>query len=678
MPLLRPNVCRFVPALLFFLICINVLWGQSKAVELYTQGEAARNSGKSELAMELYKASLQENPNYREPYLRLAEIAFYEGSSEEALAYADTAAKLGKEACDVDVLRGRILTDLGRFTEAQELLSTVLSKQPNLVSAYRAMGELEIARGSLRRALVWYDRALNIDPVNRIALLSSVPVTDALEQWNDSEQVLLRAVELYPESFFVHLTAARHYLEINDLSRAEYHCDVALRIEPENRDALLFYALVLSRQGRYEDLLNRLNSGDSKGSSASLLDDYLGYYLKGSAQKALGRYPEALDSFSAVLRLRPEDQISRIVYEQILSSEVDRSLDENTKRIDEAVLYHLTLADRYRGRNRTDSAMREVRRALKLDPDSFSARRMYADLWLLKGFPAKQLSILEVLERQGKLDTSTSDTLEVYRHELNQSVSERWNIDQFSLDRFRYQIPVYISGERGSMLHSLSKNELASYVAHVMNGYEKLSVPEAAEVGSFAEAYGRARALSAHYFALIVLSEDERSFTLDSELYGGSTGALIERQRIYRTGNERVTDAIGIWVDRLDTDLPALGKMLRYSFASGLMDLGTIDGVENDEAFMILPKDKLAVRKEGLGLRFEASDAVGTFTVTSRDEMVSEGDVASNRFYDLINPGDWVVKKPDADSSPPPKDSVQSSSQPLSHTDVYKSVSGIR
>ncbi len=669
------NTARYFLLLIILSVASVSVSAQSKAITLFQDAESARNSGNLELATELYKASLQENDRYREPYIRLAELSFYQNASEEALAYADIAAMLGQKDPVIQVLRGRILTELGRFTEAEEVLRKVLEEEPYNLNAFRAMGELEIARGSLRGAIVWYERALEIDPENRIALLSMVPLHDSLDRRDNAENLIIRAVELYPESFDVHLMAARHYLERGDMGRSEYHCDVALRIEPDNRDATLLYAAILSRQGRFQALLERI------GSSSPLIrlpDDYLSFYLEGSAKASLGRYQEALDAFSAVLRIRPEDQITRIVYEQILSDKTDRSEPRNASRIAEAVDYHLDRAASYRSGNRINRALEQVRRALRIDAESVAARKLYAELWRLKGYPAKHLSILEVLERDNSLDTDTRDTIEIYRHELSDSVSGKWGINQFSQERFCYSIPVYISSDRGSMLHSLSREELAAYSAHVMHGYEHLSVPEGKEVASFAESYGRARALSAHYFAILTLHEDERSFTLSSELYSGNTGAIIAKEQIYRTGNERVTDAFEIWAGRIAEALPPLGRVIRYSFSEGLIDLGTLDGIEEGNSLLIIPKDSLLISRGSLGIRFNPEDAVGTIDITGTDELLSEGDIASTRFYDLINPGDWVVKPGNGEGESSTVAPGSSSDRGMPFSDIYKSVSNIR
>ena len=625
--------------LLLFLIS-SVAFAQSKAITLYGEAIEAEERGNNELATELYKAALRENSQYREPYLRLAELRFRSDAPEEALLYAETALKMDRTNASIQILRARILTSLGRFDEAATVFDLLLKKEPYNTDLYRAMGELEIARGSLRGALLWYERALAVDPLNRTALLSSATVQDALDLEEPSERAIVKALELYPESFDVHMTAARHYIRREEWEKAAYHCDIAMRISPDSREALLLYADLLALQGNYTELLQRINKSPS---SILLPDDYLSFYIQGAAYMKTGNPDGAVKAFEAVLRIKPEDEISRISYEHLLTNLDEEKRLQYADSIDRVLRYHLDLADNLLERNRLQESMDHVRRALQIDPDSISARTLYAKLWLLKGFPDKQLSILEVISDKEKVGTEIHDLIEIYRHELSASVSRRWKLDQFDHDRFRYRIPVYISAPESSMIHSLSNDALATFCSHIMHGNEHLFVPDSGEVLSFASAYGRARNSDAHYFAILSFTEDERSFTLTSELYSGVTGALIKREQFYRTGNERISSAVGIWADRVAESLPHLGRVVKYTFSSALIDLGRIDGIEADDELIIIPRNMLQLSRGSLALLFDPDKKAGTITISETDELVSEGVVEAAGFYDLITPGDWVV-----------------------------------
>lgn len=631
-----------------------LLPGQSRAIELYREAEEAEERGNMELATELYKASLRENPRYRDPYLRLADLQFRSDAVEEALIYAETALRMDRTNSTITILRARILTSLGRFDEAGETLQQLLEREPYNTDLFRALGELEIARGSLRGALLWYERALSVDPDNRRAILSSVAVQDALDMEELSEEMLIKAVELYPESYDVHMTAARHYLERSMLEKAAYHTDIAMRIAPESREALLLHADLLARGGNYSELLERLGQNPR---SIILPDDHLSFYLQGAAHAETGNIERALQAFETVLRIKPEDEISRIAYEDILSGLVDDLRKRYRASIEDAAGYHIRRAETLLDRNRLQESMEHVRRALRIDPDHFTARSLYARLWLLKGFPDKQLSILELLSGNEEGGTEIADLIEIYRHELSSSISRQWEIDQFSHERFRYRIPVYISGIESSMLHGLSNDALARFCSHNLHGSEHLLVPDSGEVDSFAEAYGRARNGDAHYFAILSFIEDDRSFTLTSELYSGETGALIQKEQFYRTGNERLANAIGIWAERLASSLPALGRVVQYSFSSALIDLGRIDGIGADDELLIIPREKLSLSRSSLSVLYDPEYKAGTIRISETDELVSQGTVTASGFYDLVSPGDWVLAaKEEADEDIEKKD----------------------
>lgn len=660
--------------LLLSLAAFSPLWGENEAIRLFNQALAAEAEGKREYASELYKASLRENPRYREPYLHLADLNFREGAAEEALVYADAGLELARELVDLRILRGRILTRLGRFREAEGVLSEILEKQPYNIELFRALAELELARGSLRLALAWYDRALEIDPNNRTALLSKIPVQDALDMEDTSSRMVVQLSERFPESYDVHMIAASHYRNSGYLEQALGHCEMALRIAPKRRDAILLYAQIQADLGNYRPLADRMK--EEQGDLV-LPEDYLYLYLKAAAEAETGAYEEALDDLEAVLRIKPDDQLSRIVYERLLADFADLDQEKNRMRIEQTVAYHLEQAEREIEKNRFQEAGEAIRRALNIDPRSRGARALYAELWRLRGYPAKQLAILQVLAAQGDESQRTADLIEIYEHELGESVSRRWGVDQFSRERFRFRIPVYVSRQGSSLLHPLSEEALSDFTAHMMLSYETLAVPDSGAVDSFAQAYGKARRHQAHYFAVLSLHEEEDAFSLRSELFSGESGTLIRQQRIYRTGNRRISDALGLWVQRTAGNLPLLGNLIDYSDDRGLFDLGRLHGVEKDAEFLILPDDKLEISKASLGLRFSREDAVGTLQVDSLDEMVSAGSVASGRFYDLINPGDWLVPAPKDDETDE-KIQQKTDEDLVLYQDIYKSVSNIR
>jgi len=51
------------------------------------------------------------------------------------------------------------------------------------------------------------------------------------------------------------------------------------------------------------------------------------------------------------------------------------------------------------------------------------------------------------------------------------------------------------------------------------------------------------------------------------------------------------------------------------------------------------------LKKEKIGLNFDPALLLGEVEITKTDDLVSEGILTKYSFFDLINPGDSLIKK---------------------------------
>jgi hypothetical protein len=59
--------------------------------------------------------------------------------------------------------------------------------------------------------------------------------------------------------------------------------------------------------------------------------------------------------------------------------------------------------------------------------------------------------------------------------------------------------------------------------------------------------------------------------------------------------------------------------------------------------FDVVPKDRIEVLNEGIGLSSLAGDIVGTFTVDNVDEEIAAGTLSRAGFFDRISTGDALI-----------------------------------
>jgi len=120
---------------------------------------------------------------------------------------------------------------------------------------------------------------------------------------------------------------------------------------------------------------------------------------------------------------------------------------------------------------------------------------------------------------------------------------------------------------------------------------------------------------------------------------------------IFRTANERVRNAFLKLASEVEELLPLRARLLTREFDRGVIDLGRLNGVKEEDNFIIIKKGKLRLKNDSIGFLFAESDVLGEFTVTRSDENLAEGIVTKKSFFDRINQGDILIAPPLTDES---------------------------
>lgn len=641
---------RFFALLLVASAATATLAAQStqSVTSLYHQGRQAQISGNNYKAIDLYMAALAGNPSYVQPMEGLAETYFAMGQFSEALRYVREAEKFDQMNMSLVNLEGRIRIGLGQFPGAKKLFDRVLASQPNNIESKFGLAELSIATGEPKTAAASFENALSIAPENKRALLSLILLYDSLGDYSKAARYAQMALQYHPNDPQVHYIVARHYLDTMSYAEAQKQVETALSLRPGSVAETLLLSEIYLRTGQYQKVVPLVEGILSKNSN-----DYLLWYSLGLAYEKLGTTDKSIQSFDRAFTVRPDDEISRIALENELIAKTGLKDPRRAKY----AAYHFNLGSEYDKRNYSDRAMREFRRGLLIDPYSMHGRLLYANLYNKEGFPAEYLNQLETLKKNGSTNTDILDSLDMESSLLQDSVSNTWGVNQFTITRQPYTISVFYS-TKGSMIHYLGQAPLSVYFKSLLVGYENIAVDgNAAESSGFADAFKAAREAGSDYFVILHYNESQRYFRVTADLYVSQTGTKIDSNQSYRTGNYRVTDAMATVANDIHSVLPLRGRLLQRNFNSGLIDLGRLDGVKKGDKLLIIKSGSMTIARDRLGFEYPPDAVIGDFQVSRVDALVSEGTVTKNQFFDLINPQDWVI-------FPPPKNEQPSTTTP--------------
>ncbi|MEE0887471.1 MAG: tetratricopeptide repeat protein [Treponema sp.] len=630
-------------ALAAVFVCGRIFAAAEKtASDYYNEGLASQNNENWYEASQHYMEAIQKNPVYSDAWFHIAECSYQLGEFDLVLSQLDEAEKYAKDDNSINNLRGMTYIAMQQFVEARKIFEKILKKTPNDVDARFGLAELDLFDGRISGAERQYSEALKRQSENRKALLSLAVVSSQLGKTENSQNYIKQALLLYSNEPEVHYIAAVVAAMNNELKSAEAHCRIAVQIDGNYEKAYELLAKIRYAQKEYEDVISLCDfiiGRDRNNSSA--------WYLKGAALNSLQKPLDAISVWTNGLKISPQDEIMRAALEIAVNKNIAL---EDSRRADWA-LYHVQTAREYARRYESQSSIYEYQRALKIEPANKEARIAFASILELNGMHELYLeqllfikSIKDENSSKNLSETELDDKIEAYENLLQDSLAKKWNVEPFYLDKNRWSIGIYFVPGTINQHHIENNRIAAEFASDIFSGLAAASVStETASVSGFGDAYQKARTSGKDYFILISVDEGARDVTLDYTMYSARTGSKVTEDSLYGTGNNRYSGVFRRFRDDILNHLPIRGKIIDRDGKTLLSDLGRSENVIEGSVFDVVRKNSIQTASSGSGVTYKDSDILGTFTVTTSGEEISEGLLEYRGFYDRVNTGDELV-----------------------------------
>lgn len=644
----RHALCFFSCALLF-LIGISAYSQNVAAPTYFDRGLEAQNAEKWYLASQHFLEAINENPAYYDAYLHLAQCSYQLGEFELCLDQLVLAEKYAKDSSDVNNLRGMTYIALGEFSEARGIFERVLKKAPNNVDAHFGLAELDLFDGRITGAEKQYSEILKRQTLNRKALLSLALVSAELKKFDKAEHYVKQAIGNYSSEAEVHYFAAMIYAMKNDLTAAEKRCRIAVELDGNYDKAYELLAKIQFERGFYEEVIPICDFRIGRDRNLTSA-----WYLKGASEYELGRFENALTTWTQGLAISPDDEIMRVALEILVNKTVP--LEDPRRR--NWALYHITSAHECESRYDSVGAAYEYQRALKLDPSNEVARMAFAEILELHGMHESYLEqLLFILQNRALLaenggasnaspfeQTRINDTIEAYTDLLSDSLAKKWNVEPFYLDKTRWNIGIYYVPSTVNQIHVKNNAIAADFAADIFTGIASASIStKVARVSGFGDAYQKARSSGLDYFVILSIDETARDVTLDYAFYSGRTGNKLFENSLYATANMRYTNVFRRFRSEVLERLTVRGRVIARNGKILLSDIGRSENMREGATFAVVRKNAVRTASKGMGVSYGNDDVLGTFTITTCGEEVSEGTLDFDGFYDRVNTGDELV-----------------------------------
>ena len=628
----------------FILLCTGLpLFAADSAdvLEKYNQGIQYQADENYYTASQYYLEVTAQNPAFTDAWFKLAECSYKLGEFDLALQYLSNAEKYEKNNLKIQNLKGMVLVSLGRIDDGRNIFNDILKKYPNDIDSRFGLAEIELYEGRYSGAQNQYMEALKRQNTNRKALLSLAVVNAERGKKADSDTYLRRALSYYSGEPEVHYLASVIYYMQGDFVTAEKQARIAVEINGNYEKAYDMLSVVLYRQGRYKEVIDvsdYLISRNRKNSNA--------WFIKGVAQCKSGNVPAAIETWTSALNINPQDEIMRSAMENELRSVL--SLEDYRRK--SYAKYHVDNAKQYASRFDGSGAVYEYQRALLLDPMNYEARAAYADILEINGMYELYLEQLKFIKENNydeltkKQKTTLDDKIEAFDSLLTNTLGKTWGVEPFYLDKTRWNIAVFYEDNNTSFIHADTNRLVANAAADIFAGVAITSVKtQVTPVSGYGEAFKNARAGNFDYFIILSLSEGANDMTLSSTMYSGRTGLEVDKNSFYCTGNNRFSTILRRFRNSVLEKLTVRGKILARNGKLVLVDLGKSENIVQDAQLKIIKKGQIRTADSGSGLYYRDEDVLGTITITSAGEEISEGTIENHGFYDRINIDDEVV-----------------------------------
>jgi tetratricopeptide (TPR) repeat protein len=633
-------------------------------IELQRKAEITLEENDIYNSIAYFREIIELNPTFFDARLGLSKAYFLLGEYEEALIHINKAIFLNQVSIEAQILYGRILTGRGEFQSSTNIFNDILKKQENNISAVLGLAELEVAQGNILNAINLYKTTLKKFPRNRKALISSIILFDSINN-NNSDDYVGQVLSLYPEDAYVNYIAAKHYYKTEEYERALFYAERSFDINSDNQDTVFLLSIIYIFQEKYELAFKHID--DSLKLNRENPDFW---YLLGEIYIKLSNPDKAIFSYATALSYGKQNELPRIALENAL---IKYKPINDPLRVKYAK-YHFEQGMDLINKNFSTMAKNEFRRGLLLFPHSVEGQKLYARLIKTNGLNNTYFSMLQSISDENPDNLELLDEVEIYDSILSNTVSENWELDQFIIESPRFNIDIFLN-KTSSVINIFNEGRhIGLYLIHALHSHENIEGNFFEDPSEFTDAYRIARNSGSDYFMIFDFMDTERSFSLEANIYHSQTGSLLLTLPVFKTGNQKIILSL-VKISRILSEvLPKWSKIIDRKFNRILMNIGKVQGTIVGDIFYIIRKEDLSLKNDSIALNFEPTLLLGEVEVTKTDDLVSEGTLKKYNFFDLINPGDSLIKKTELMDFTELEENIKTKQSPV---ELYKSIISI-
>lgn len=205
--------------------------------------------------------------------------------------------------------------------------------------------------------------------------------------WKNSETLFSHALQVTKDNYLAHNNLAFYMNKKNDLKKAIYHCNEAIRIKPYYTEAYNNRGFAFTKLGQYQLAIADFNK------SIRIKPDYAdAYNNRGICYAETGKYKQAIEDYNKAIRLKPDYADAFFnrgnLYSNTNLGQCQRAIED----YNEAIRLKPDYVNAYNNRGicfektvQHQRAIDDYNKAIRLKPDSYNAYYNRALIYLNAG-----------------------------------------------------------------------------------------------------------------------------------------------------------------------------------------------------------------------------------------------------------------------------------------------------
>jgi len=284
----------------------------------------------------------------------------------QALALADSADKYAVQKADIHFFKGRIYSELGRFTEAEQAYKNALKAAPSYRGVWNNLGNNAYRQQNFSEAVDYYIQEVtqNQAPIPLRALGRAFV---ELGKTDSARTLFQKAIDLDMNYAAAYFNLAQLEEDEGNFKQALQHAGRAYGIEPDNLEYRYVYSTLLVQMDRGSEAIFNLRKIVEKWPWHHGAHYNLGRALIHAGQKTDG-----------------ENRLEQAERVRAAQAKIDH-LENTVRALPDDPYSYAALAFALRKVRRYNDAMHSYKVALYLEPENFDIWNNVANLYLLQG-----------------------------------------------------------------------------------------------------------------------------------------------------------------------------------------------------------------------------------------------------------------------------------------------------